>query len=245
VTRAGDASPLPIGVVVTCEHASRAVPPALRGLGLPSAVLASHRGWDPGAAPIATALAAALRAPLHLGEWSRLVVDLNRSEHQPGVIARRVDGRVVPGNQVDAGARASRLAQYWLPWRARAQADIAAAAARGVALHLSVHSFTPRLHGKVRANDIGLLHDPARAREVAACAALRPVLVAHGLSMRRNFPYFGTSDGFTTWLRARLPPRRYVGIEIECNQRLVTTRAGQRRAAAALVEALRTLLPVG
>jgi predicted N-formylglutamate amidohydrolase len=238
-----DTAPVPIGVVVTCEHASNAIPRELGDLGLPAAVLASHRGWDPGAAAVARVLAAVLDAPLHLGAWSRLVVDLNRSQRHPHVIARRVDGRDVPGNRLDAGARKWRLAKYWSPWREKAQADIAAAAARGVALHLSVHSFTPKLNGKVRGNDIGLLHDPDRSWEVTVCETIKPGLVEHGLSVRRNFPYFGNTDGFTSSLRHEFDANRYVGIEIECNQRLVATAAGQRRVAAALCEVFVNLLP--
>lgn len=232
----------PLAVVVTCEHASRAIPAELGDLGLPAGVASSHRAWDPGAAGIAKALAKALDAPLHLGRWSRLVVDLNRSRNHPMVIARRLDGRDLPGNRIDRGARTWRLAKYWSPYRDAATADLLAAAGRGVALHLSVHSFTPALNGKVRPNDIGLLHDPDRSWEVALCDGLKPHLVEAGLSVRRNFPYFGNTDGFTSHMRRVLPANDYVGIEIECNQRLVASRAGERRVAAALVVAMRRVL---
>jgi predicted N-formylglutamate amidohydrolase len=240
-----DATPdRPIGVVVTCEHASAALPRGVGDLGLSAAVRRSHRAFDVGALGIAKALAKALRAPLHVGEWSRLLVDLNRSPNHPNVIVRRLDGQDVPGNQaLDDGARRWRLAKYWKPWREAAQADVVAAARRGVALHLSVHSFTPNLNGVERPNDIGLLHDPDRSWEVALCQTLKPLLAAHGLSSRRNFPYFGNTDGFTSHLRRALPPNDYVGIEIECNQRVVADKAGEKRVAQALVAALRTTLP--
>lgn len=240
----GDEPPVPIGVVVTCEHASKAIPPELGDLGLSAAVRDSHRAWDPGALAIAKVLAKALHAPLHVGKWSRLVVDLNRSHGHQNVIARRLDQRDVPGNQIDDGQRRWRLAKYWSPWRRAAEADIVAAAGRGVALHLSVHSFTPSLNGKVRPNDIGLLHDPDRPWEVVLCETLKPLLMAHGLSVRRNFPYFGNTDGFTSHLRQELPNNNYVGLEIECNQRLVADPAGARRVAAALREAFVVTVPV-
>lgn len=229
-------------VVVTCEHASRAIPRELRDLGLPAAVRASHRAWDPGAAEVAKALAAELDAPLHLGKWSRLVVDLNRNPRNAWIIARRLDGADVPGNQIDDGARTWRIAKYWSPWRKAAQADIVAAAARGVALHVSVHSFTPELHGIVRPNDVGLLHDPDRGWEVDLCDEIKPHFAAAGLSVRRNFPYFGNTDGFASHLRHELAPKDYVGIEIECNQRVVVDREGQQRVAKALIAALREVL---
>lgn len=234
---------VPFPVIVTCEHAAASIPPELGTLGLPAAVRRSHRAWDAGALPIARALAKALGAPLHAGQWSRLVADLNRSHDHPFVVPRRVDKQVVPGNRLDDGQRKWRLAKYWSPWRDSAHAAIEAAARRGVVLHLSVHSFTPSLGGVDRPNDIGLLHDPARAREVALCEALKAPLVAAGLSVRRNFPYFGNTDGFTSHLRDALPASRYLGLELECNQRLVVRPAGQRRAAAALIAAFRATLP--
>jgi predicted N-formylglutamate amidohydrolase len=227
--------------VLTCEHASSALPPALGHLGLDAGVLRSHRGFDAGAAAIARALAAALAVPASFGTWSRLLVDLNRSADHAGVIATRVDGRPVPGNQLTAAARRQRLQRYWTPWRRTAETRIRALAARGPVLHLSVHSFTPRLHGVERRADLGLLHDPHRRREVAFCEALREPLRRAGLSVRRNFPYFGDTDGFTTHLRSTLPAARYLGIEVECNQREVGTVAGQRRFAQELLSALREL----
>lgn len=231
-------------VVVTCEHASNAVPRDLHGLGLPASVLRSHRGWDPGALPIARSLAKVLAAPLHVGPWSRLVVDLNRSDDHPRVIARRVDGRTVPGNVLSAAARQDRIDWHWRPWRDAVVRDIESAAARGLVLHLSVHSFVEKLGGVERKNDVGLLHDPRRPQELAFCEALRRPLAAAGLVVRRNFPYFGHTDGFTSWLRSRWPANRYLGIEIECNQRLSRTVPGQRRLLRALGDALRTLTAV-
>lgn len=231
--------PATLGVVVTCEHASAAVPRELGDLGLPAAVLRSHRAFDVGALPIAKALAKALQAPLHAGRWSRLVADLNRSSDHPRVVARAVDGRPVPGNLLSRAERQRRIDDCWRPYRDEASRAIVALASRTFVLHLSVHTFVASLHGVERGNDIGLLHDPDRPREVAFCEALKPPLVALGFTVRRNFPYFGSTDGFTSWLRQVVPERRYAGIEIECNQRLSRTAAGQRRLAAGLVAALR------
>src|SRR5688500_4394437 len=106
----------PSTVVITCEHASQHVPRALRGLGLPRAVLRSHEGRDPGALPVAGALARALGAPLLAGKWSRLVADLNRSASAPRAVARTVASGPVPANaRLGGAARAERLRRYWRP----------------------------------------------------------------------------------------------------------------------------------
>jgi hypothetical protein len=41
---------------------------------------------------------------------------------------------------------------------------------------------------------------------------------APDLKVRRNYPYSGTSDGFTAYLRRRFPAGVYIGIELEINQ---------------------------
>jgi predicted N-formylglutamate amidohydrolase len=84
-----------------------------------------------------------------------------------------------------------------------------------------VHTFTPLLRGHRRDVDIGLLFDPARAfeRRVASAWGRQLQLALPRLRIRRNKPYKGTDDGLTTHLRARLPDRRYAGIELEVNQR--------------------------
>jgi predicted N-formylglutamate amidohydrolase len=235
-------APAALQVVVSCEHASARIPGKLGDLGLPAAVLASHRAFDAGALAVAKAVARALDAPLHAGRWSRLVVDLNRSRNHPRVVPRRVDGRAIRGNALTAAARDQRLDEYWAPWRERAAARILAMLAAGPVLHLSVHSFVERLHGIERRNDIGLLHDPDRPLEVAFCAALKALLVDAGLAVRRNFPYFGNTDGFVQHFRLAQPAAPYLGVEIECNQRLARTADGARRLATALVLATRRML---
>jgi hypothetical protein len=39
--------------------------------------------------------------------------------------------------------------------------------------------------------------------------------------VRRNYPYRGTADGFTTYLRRQFSARKYLGIELEVNQSLL------------------------
>src|SRR5690606_36771859 len=75
-------------VVVSAEHAGNRVPAEYRALFRGrEALLASHRGWDPGTATLAAALAHRLGAALFLADVTRLVVDLNRSPSHPGVFS--------------------------------------------------------------------------------------------------------------------------------------------------------------
>jgi predicted N-formylglutamate amidohydrolase len=107
-------------------------------------------------------------------------------------------------------------------------------------VHIAVHSFTPILNGISRRADVGLLYDPARAGERELCARWQVALegVDPSLRVRRNYPYRGTSDGFTTALRRIHSAAAYAGIEVELSQRLLRTRAGLDRMGCLLVESL-------
>ncbi|MEZ5964161.1 MAG: N-formylglutamate amidohydrolase [Planctomycetota bacterium] len=237
----------PLPLVVTVEHASCALPAACRGLGVRAARLRSHQGWDPGARLVGVHVARALAAPVFLGRWSRLFVDLNRSATHPRVVPRVAHGEPVPGNRdLDAAARRGRIERYWQPWRDAVERRLAAMVARrGGVLHVSVHSFVGELDGEVRNADFGMLYDPRRARERALVEQLQTSLVASGHRVRRNYPYAGRSDGFTSHLRRLYPDRVYAGIEIEMNQDSVGRPARARRWAEDIVEALRPLVAAG
>jgi hypothetical protein len=52
---------------------------------------------------------------------------------------------------------------------------------------------------------------PPHGRLAAPLEALRE------LRVRRNYPYLGKADGFTTYLRRHFPVDRYAGVEFEVN----------------------------
>jgi len=204
-------------LVLTCEHGGKRIPrayaPLFRGA---DDVLASHRGWDPGALPLARTLARRLRRPLHAVTWSRLLVEANRAPHNPKIWSRFTKG-------LPRAERERILERFWRPHRTEVEEAVAAAARKGRVVHVAVHSFTPELDGKVRNAEIGLLYDSRRKREAALCRRWAKILqrLDPSLRVRLNYPYSGMSDGLTTWLRKRHPETRYLGVEIEINQALV------------------------
>lgn len=207
-------------VVVSCEHGGRTVPDEYRALFAGAAaerLLASHRAYDDGAAEIAAALARRLGAPLFVGETTRLLVDLNRSIGHPRLFSELTCG-------LPADERAELVERHYRPYRDAVEHAVASAARRGAVLHVSAHTFTPVLHGRERRADVALLFDPRRAGEARFAAVWRDALrltLPEGFVVRRNYPYRGVSDGFTTHLRKRFPDGVYAGIELEVNQRHV------------------------
>jgi predicted N-formylglutamate amidohydrolase len=203
-------------LLFTCEHGGNAVPPAYRAFFRGAGdVLKSHRGWDPGALVLAERFAEPFRAKLFYSTTTRLLVELNRSLHHPKLfsdytrdLSREMKQQILDG--------------YYLPHRQAVERYIASeiAAGRSV-LHIGVHSFTPELNGEVRKADIGLLYDPQRTQERQFCAVWRAAILAAApdLRVRKNYPYLGTADGFTTCLRKQFADADYAGIELEVNQR--------------------------
>jgi predicted N-formylglutamate amidohydrolase len=228
------------GLVITCEHGGNRIPAPYRDLfHAHEALLDSHRGYDPGALMMARALATALAAPVVASTVSRLLVDLNRSVGHPRLHFKAT-------RKAPAETRQRILEHYYQPYRAQAERLVMQAIAdRGRVIHLSSHTFTPELDGKLRDADIGLLYDPARPGEADLCERWKASVkaCAPDLTVRRNYPYAGKGDGLTAWFRLRLPPGAYVGIELEVNQKHVVRGGrhwtGVRRV---IIESLRSAL---
>jgi predicted N-formylglutamate amidohydrolase len=224
-------------VLITCEHASNAVPPGV-DLGVGSDVLDSHVAWDPGAVEEARAMVVALGAPLLAGRWTRLWVDLNRSEWNEQVVPEVAFGVHVPANKgMGAEARKARLDADWRPFKDAVRDMVE----EGACLHLSIHSFTPRLGDEDRPYDLGVLYDLARPSEANVADGLMAALRTAGFDARPNVPYPGTTDGTTTWLRTLFPDARYAGLEIEYSQALDAVR--RRRATETMARAVSGISP--
>lgn len=225
---------------VTCEHGGNRIPAPFRAWFRDwQSVLATHRGYDLGALPMARALATALGASIEISTVSRLLVDLNRSPGHPGLFSSAI--RAAP-----AAVRRDIMAGHYQPYRERVGrvVDKLAGCGRRV-VHISSHSFTPELDGRMRNADIGLLYDPARPGEVRLAARWQAALaaLAPDYLVRRNYPYRGTGDGVTRHLRSCHPPTAYVGIELEINQRIFRQPAAQQtRQRALVIAALRQAL---
>jgi predicted N-formylglutamate amidohydrolase len=184
------------GVLLLCDHASNAMPPALDSLGLPPAQLERHIAYDIGAAEMTRAMASALGAPAVLSTFSRLLIDPNRGLDDPTLVMRLSDGAIVPGNRyLDQDGIAERIARYYKPYDAAITASIEAALAAGhPPAIVSLHSFTPFWKNAARPWHVGVLWDGDGALSKLLIAALQ----AQGdLIVGDNEPYSGGLPGDT------------------------------------------------
>ena len=182
-------------------------------------LLPTHRGWDPGALLLAREMAERFHAPLYYDETTRLLADLNRSVGSPELHSEAT-------RHLTLRERRELLDAYYHPHRApRRRGDGRGRARRGDrVVHIASHSFTPELQRPRahRRHRHALRPAAGRARSRSRRAWIEALRRADpSLRLRRNYPYIGKSDGVTQVMRRRYPPERYVGIELEVNQRYV------------------------
>lgn len=218
-------------LVLTCEHASCAVPVEYDDLGLSAEQLRDHIGWDIGVREAAEAVARRFDASAVLAGVSRLVIDCNRDLSDHDLIVAESDGVRIPGNaRVDADERERRIRDFYEPFH---DAIDVALKRRKKPFLLSLHSFTPVFKGRERRFDVGVLFDTCTAE----AHHLADGLVRQGLRVRHNEPY-SALDGLIS--SARTHGRRYGlrYLEVEINNALLRTHADIARIVAAVVRSL-------
>ena len=208
-------------LLLLCDHASKAVPKALAGLGISEADLSRHIGWDIGGLEAAQALAEALDAPLVASGYSRLVIDCNRWPGGEGSIPEISDGTPVPANRDLDPVRARERADacFW-PYHHEVarQLDRMVTGGRAVAL-LVMHSFTPRMNGVERPWHVGVLWNDDPRLPLPLLAELRR---DGGLVVGDNEPY-SARDDFEYTLNAHPRPRKLPYCSLEVRQDLIAT----------------------
>lgn len=206
--------------MVSCEHASNNIPPKYTHLFTEAEeLLKTHRGWDIGALPLYHMLCEKNWVFAHkAAEWSRLLIDLNRS-------ITHLDAFSSITKQLPQSEKTAIIETYYQPYRTWLIEHMQEQHKQHVPIrHLSLHSFTPILNDHVRNCDIGLLYDPKRYPEINFCERFKIVMQKINLKwvIRKNYPYLGIGNAFTSYMRKQIPEEFYTGIEIEMNQKHFT-----------------------
>jgi len=205
-------------LMLTCEHASNRLPAVFKKA-VPADVLKTHRAYDIGALLVFRKLVRFAKPEFHCeGKFSRLFVDLNRTITNKSAFSEYYEALESRDKAAAEKARTQATA-YWKEYRDNVEKFVASNKSTEI-VHLGIHSFTPVLNGKVRNTDIGILYDPARQQERAYANVIKDEIkrLYPAMKVRFNYPYKGSSDGLTTTLRKKFG-QRYVGIEIEINQK--------------------------
>jgi predicted N-formylglutamate amidohydrolase len=227
VSNEGGASPF----LLLGDHAGRAVPGRLGGLGLPAEAMDGHIAWDIGVASLGDRLSAALDAAFIRQVYSRLVIDCNRRPESADATPSISDGVAVPGNVgLTAADRAARRAEIYEPYQARIAAALDARERVGRPTHLvSLHSFTPVMQGRARPWRFGVLHRGDSALSARMLALLRGAL---GDEVGDNQPY--AMDAVDNTIPLHADARGLDYLELEIRQDLLAEPAGIAETAALL-----------
>lgn len=221
------------GILLTADHASRALPPHYGMLGLPREEFDRHIAYDIGVEHVTRSLASLLNVPAVLNCYSRLLIDPNRGEDDPTLIRQLYDGTVISGNYpMSAEERQNRIESYFRPYHhaVEEQAAQIAGTIQGAPLIIAVHSFTPCMQGRQRPWHVGILWDcDGRAARpmINMLAADKEIIVGD------NEPYDGALRGDALFHHATR--RGYPHALIEVRQDLIADEAGAEAWARRLV----------
>jgi predicted N-formylglutamate amidohydrolase len=210
------------GILVVSDHAANQVPPDI-DLGIAPELLFSHIAVDIGVRQVGELLAERAGFAAFQATVSRLVCDVNRDEHAPGLIPIASDGHAIPGNALDHVGHEARKARFYHPYHGALAHQLDA---MPPALILSIHSFTPQLASHpdaVRPWHVGVLYnEDDRAARIAI-----PLLAAEGLVVGDQQPYSGKLLNYTMNRHAEAKGRAYLGVEIRQDE--IADAAGQAR----------------
>lgn len=194
-------------LLLLCDHASNRLPQG--SLGLDPGLLATHIAYDIGAAAVTRALAKAYGAPAFLGNWSRLLIDLNRGADDPTIVMKLSDGSIIPGNRSAAPEEvARRIRNFHAPYHAAIDDQLDRMGPGAVVV--SMHSFTPAWKGRPRPWHVGVLYD----RNIRLSAPLMARLKQAGFTVGDNEPYSGALQGDTLYQHGTMRNLPHVLIEV-------------------------------
>jgi predicted N-formylglutamate amidohydrolase len=222
--------------LLVADHAGNYVPRVLHGLGLPQAELDRHIGWDIGISGVSRALAAALDAVLIQQNYSRLVIDCNRTPGSETSIAAISELTRVPGNiGLSDAQKAAREREIFRPYHDRIEIELARRNLAGrPAVLIAMHSFTPSFKAVARPWQAGVLYN----RDARLAHLLKALLKSEaGLTVGDNEPYSVTdTTDYTIPIHGEQRGLHHVAIEIR--QDLITEAKGQQEWAALLARLL-------
>ena len=215
----------PSDLFLTCEHAGRRIPQRLGTLGVSESDLERHIAWDIGAEGVSRRLSEYLNATLVLQNYSRLVVDCNRSPDAEDFVVKLSENIEIPGNlDVTEADITARKHEVFDPYHEAVRNALDARERAGRATVLAaMHSCTPVFHGVSRPWHIGVLYD----KDDRFARILLELLAEDGeLVIGENEPYeLSHERDYAVPVHAER--RGLPHVEFEIRQDLIGTTEGQ------------------
>ena len=217
-------------LLIVADHAGKHFPRRLERLGVSDAECERHIAWDIGIGAVCRLLGQALDAVVIRQNYSRLVIDCNRTPGSETSIADLGELTAVPGNiGLSERDKLARVREIFQPYHRRIanELDRRREAGQPTAL-ISAHSFTPVFKTETRPWHVGVLYN----RDRRFAQILMELLHREdGLVVGDNEPYSVTdASDYTIPVHGEQWDLHHVAIEIR--QDLITDDAGQRTWAA-------------
>jgi predicted N-formylglutamate amidohydrolase len=213
-------------LLIVADHAGKHFPRRLRQLGLSNAECERHIAWDIGIGAVCRLIGKALDAVVVRQNYSRLVIDCNRTPGSETSILAVSELTRVPGNiGLSEHHRLARVREIFQPYHDRiaTELDRRREAGRPTAL-ISMHSFTPAFKAMRRPWHVGVLYnrDPRFAQILMELLHREEGLVAGD-----NEPY-SVDDASDYTIPVHGEQRGLHHVALEIRQDLITNEAGQR-----------------
>jgi predicted N-formylglutamate amidohydrolase len=213
-------------LLIVADHAGKHFPRRLERLGVSDAECERHIAWDIGIGAVCRLLGQALDAVVIRQNYSRLVIDCNRTPGSETSIADLSESTAVPGNiGLSERDKLARVREIFQPYHDRIadELDRRRKAGRPTAL-ISVHSFTPVYKTVTRPWHVGVLYN----RDRRFAQILMELLHREGgLIVGDNEPYSVTdASDYTIPVHGEQRDLHHVALEIR--QDLITDDVGQR-----------------
>jgi len=201
-------------LLIVADHAGKHFPRRLGQLGLSNAECGRHIAWDIGVGAVCCLIGKALNAVVIRQNYSRLVIDCNRTPGSGTSILDLSELTRVPGNiGLSERHKLARVREIFRPYHDRiaTELDRRREAARPTAL-ISVHSFTPVFKTVARLWHVGVLYN----RDPRFAQILMEVLHREeGLVVGDNEPYAVTdASDYTIPVHGEQRDLDHVALEI-------------------------------
>jgi predicted N-formylglutamate amidohydrolase len=213
--------PLKRPILIIVDHASNFIPHKYKNLGLSKGLLKSHIAYDIDIRESAYILSQYLKSHLICGEYSRLMIDLNRGLKDPTLITTISDKKIIPGNiKIDPEDKKFRINKIYRKYHSHIKSTICK---NDIKLIVSLHSFNPIYKNKKRNIEIGILSNNDKRYSSK---------LIHNLKMKNyilgdNEPYYGDLRGDS--LNRHGLKNNLLHVLIELRNDLINTRVKRQK----------------
>ena len=147
-------------ILFIADHASNYIPFSLKNLGLNENQINSHIAYDLGVKELCINLANHLNSKYIIGEYSRLIIDLNRDLSDPTLIPEIVDRKLIKKNfNLNEKDKRNRILKIYNKYHYKIKKTIND---DHVTILISLHSFNPIFKKKKRSIHFGILSNQDR-----------------------------------------------------------------------------------